>query len=179
MYLVQYAGDNLLDYRVRALDTGTGRLAARDIVDPREPDEQMGGLPFDRAVSRDGRWFYTLYGGGHETFIHALDTVGQTAACIDLPSVPESELGGLGLSLSRDGRTIRVVDGAGYVSSVVNTRTFAVSQPGQVADTQPAADLGSGSAQGGDGFPWLPALVAIGLAAIAIAAVAVRRQRPA
>ena len=52
------------------------------------PDEQMGGLPMTRAFSRDGRWAYTLYGGGAETFIHALDTVGRTAACIDLEMLP-------------------------------------------------------------------------------------------
>jgi len=34
VYLVQY-GRDVLDYRVRMLDTGTGRLAAGDVVDPR------------------------------------------------------------------------------------------------------------------------------------------------
>ena len=93
LYLVQY-GHDILDYRVRALDTRTGRLAARDVVDPRQPGEQMGGVPMTRAVSRDGRWAYTLYGGGSETFIHALDTVGRTAACIDLDMLqPQSDLG--------------------------------------------------------------------------------------
>ena len=50
LYLIQYAGENVLDYRVRALDTQTGRLAARDVVDQREPDEQMGGLPMARVI---------------------------------------------------------------------------------------------------------------------------------
>ena len=86
-YLIQYA-DSVLDYRVRALDTHTGRLAARDVVDPRSPGEQMGGLPMTRTMSADGRWAYTLYGGGKETFIHALDTVGRRAACIDLDMLP-------------------------------------------------------------------------------------------
>src|SRR5215213_6365245 len=100
LYLIQY-GDSLLDYAVRALDTGTGRLAARAIVDPRAPDEQMGGLPVARAVSLDGRWAYTLYGGGDETFIHALDTVGATAACIDLDMLPsDGDLSAMRLRLS-------------------------------------------------------------------------------
>ena len=77
VYLIQYAGQDVLDYRVRALDTTTGQLASGSVVDPRQPGEQMGGLPFTRSVSRDGRWAYTLYGGGEETFIHALDTVGR------------------------------------------------------------------------------------------------------
>ena len=37
------------------------------------------------ATSPDGRWAYTLYdGAGRHPFVHALDTVGRTAACIDL-----------------------------------------------------------------------------------------------
>ena len=51
VYLIQYVGQDTLDNRVRALDTRTARLAARDVVDPREPDEQMGGLPMTREVS--------------------------------------------------------------------------------------------------------------------------------
>ena len=101
-YLIQYEGQNLLDYRVRALDTTTGKLAARDVVDPREPDEQMGGLPFTREMSRDGRWAYTLYSGGEESFIHALDTVGRTAACIDLEMLPPvDDVSLVAMSLSR------------------------------------------------------------------------------
>src|SRR5215216_3919892 len=73
LYLIQYPGEDVLNYRVRVLDTRSGRLDARDVVDPRKPNEQMGGLPMLREVSRDGRWAYTLYGGGKETFIHALD----------------------------------------------------------------------------------------------------------
>ena len=84
-----------------ALDTSSGRLAARDVVDPREPDEQMGGLPMRRALSRDGRFAYTLYGGGEETFIHALDTVRRRAACIDLEMLaPDTDLSAVRLRLS-------------------------------------------------------------------------------
>jgi hypothetical protein len=135
LYLIQYGGnDNLLDYRVRALDTRTGRLAARDVVDPREPDEQMGGMPFTRTMSRDGRWAYTLYGGGEETFIHALDTVGRTAACIDLEMLPaQTDLTGYQLRLSPGGGVIHVRDPAGGVVATVNARTFAVSEPGEPA----------------------------------------------
>ena len=41
-FLVQY-GDDILDYRVRALDTRTGRFAAGDVVDPREPRSRWAG----------------------------------------------------------------------------------------------------------------------------------------
>lgn len=178
LYLIQYPGDDVLDYRVRAMDTRTGRLAARDVVDPREPDEQMGGLPMTRAISRDGRWAYTLYGGGSETFIHALDTVGRTAACIDLEMLPpESDLSAVRLRVSRDGLRVHVRD-AGRLVATVDARTFAVSEPG-TAPTQPEAPAAPRRAvappQDDGGLPWpLPAggLLALG----ALAAVAARRR---
>ena len=158
LYAIQYPGHDVFDYRVRALDTATGRLAAADIVDPRNPDEQMGGLPMTRAVSRDGRWAYTLYAGGRETFIHALDTVGRTAACVDLDMVsPDRDMSAVRLALSGDGGRIHVRD-AGELG-----------QPG--AGVEALASPSSGA------FPWL-ALVLVGAAAGGVlAAVRIRRRR--
>ena len=66
-----------------ALDLASGRLEGEPIMDPREPDEKMGGFPLSRTMSADGRWAYTLYTGGEETFVHALDTLkGRPAASI-------------------------------------------------------------------------------------------------
>jgi hypothetical protein len=94
LYLIQRylplssAGSYITNYRVRAYDLERGRLLPQPIVDPEEPDERMAGLPVTRASSPDGRWAYTLYDGdGGEPFIHALDTVGRTAVCIDLPQL--------------------------------------------------------------------------------------------
>jgi hypothetical protein len=185
LYLIQYAGEDVLDYRVRALDTTSGRLASRNVVDPRQPGEQMGGLPFTRAVSRDGRWAYTLYGGGEETFIHALDTVRQTAACIDLEMLsPDSDLTGYHLRVSPDGDLIRVRDSGGNLVATVDARTFAVSEPGETrpAAADPPAQPRAGAAPAGDtsGFPW-PALAALavlaGLGGVAVARL--RRHRAA
>jgi hypothetical protein len=173
LYLIQYGG-NVLDYAVRALDTRTGRLAAREIVDPRAPDEQMGGLPMTRATSRDGRWVYTLYGGGEETFIHALDTVGQTAACIDLDMLPpESDMSAVRLHSSADGRRIEVRASDGLVATV-DAGTFEVSEPGATAAARPAGHRAVESSADGRGFPW-PALVLVA-AAGAIAVVIARRR---
>jgi hypothetical protein len=180
VYLVQYGGQGFLDYRVRAMDTRTGELAPRAVVDPREPDEQMGGLPFARATSRDGRWAYTLYAGGEETFVHALDTVGRTAACIDLDMLsPERDLAAVSLRVSRDGRRMAVLDGGALIATV-DTRTFAVREPGQPAQREPEPDTADrssaagGIADGGDdgdgGFPWLVVLfVGVGGLAAAVA----------
>jgi hypothetical protein len=176
-YLVQYAGGNPLDYRVRRLDTRTGKLAAGSIVDPREPDEQMGGFPLTRATSADGRWTYTLYTGGPETFIHALDTVGETAACIDLEMLPANgDFEGKTLALSRDGRSLVVRD-VGRVVATIDTRTFAVGEPGEekaAAETAPApppapaAPRSDAPAASGDGgVPWMVlALCAVALTAV-------------
>jgi hypothetical protein len=170
LYLVQYGSEGFLDYRVRALDTTTGQLAPRDVVDPREPDEQMGGLPFTRTTSRDGRWFYTLYGGGEETFIHALDTVGQTAACIDLEMLSsDSDLTAVRMRVSRDGRRMSVRDNGSLVATV-NTRTFAVREPGEKSAGDPSAQLAARTAAAvpadDDGFPWLVVILVVGLCAV-------------
>jgi hypothetical protein len=180
-YLIQYPGDDVLDYRVRALDTRTGRLAARDVVDPRNPDEQMGGLPMTRAMSRDGRWAYTLYGGGEETFIHALDTVGRSAACIDLDMLaPDSDLSAVRLSVTPDGRRIHVRDG-GRVVATVDARTFAVSEPGAAGATRPAAATTSphpATPPADDGgLPWLALALAGAVAGLCAFGVVVVRRR--
>jgi hypothetical protein len=168
LYLIQYAGGDLLDYRVRALDTRSGRLAARDVVDPREPDEQMGGIPIARVMSRDGRFAYTLYSGGHETFIHALDTAGRTAACIDLAELAaDSGLSGFRLELSADGRRVRVLS-EGNVVSTVDARTGALSERATAGTTRAAAEEA--------GFPWVALLPLAGLGTLAVA-VARRRGR--
>ena len=174
VYLIHYTGQSIVDYRVRALDTVTGRFAARDVVDPREPDEQMGGLPFTRRMSRDGRWAYTLYGGGSEVFIHALDTVGRTAACIDLEMLPpEGDLSGVRLSLSGDGHRLRVRDG-GTLVAIVDARTFAVREPGEPAATAAPPRRASAQAGDGGGFPWLVLLPAVGLGGLVLL---IRRPR--
>ena len=43
------------------------------------------GYPLTRATTRNGRWEYTLSdGGGSHPFVHAPETVGQRALCLDL-----------------------------------------------------------------------------------------------
>jgi hypothetical protein len=174
-YLTQYAGDDPFDYRVRAIDLATGELAARDIVDPREPDEQMRGLAMTRAMSRDGRWAYTLYGGGSETFIHALDTVGRTAACIDLEMLaPQSDLSGVVLRVSGDGGRIFVRE-HGEVVATVDARTFKVSEGGEsAAAAAPAPVRPAPADDSGGGVPWAPIAVAF-VALVALGLVAARR----
>jgi hypothetical protein len=151
IYLIQYtAPTNPTQYRVRALDTATGRLLAHDIIDPHDRGEQMRGNPLTRTTSPDGRWAYTLYDAG---FIHALDTAGMTARCINLPT-------GLNLSTPRlrlDGPKLLVLSGGRQVAAI-DTSKFA---PGVRAS---AAGIGP-----------LP-IVGIALALLGAGALAVRRR---
>jgi hypothetical protein len=136
MYLIEYLSPrNLTRYAVRAFDLRTGRLLAGQIVDPREPDERMGGFPITRAVSPDGRWAYTLYdGAGKAPFVHALDTVDRTAACIDLDALAGNRrLNAFRLGLSSDGGRLFVND-RGRALAAVDTKTFRVSEPATRGD---------------------------------------------
>ena len=86
LYLIQYNQPRTIPtrYLVRAYDLRRGRLLPAPVVDPKERARRCA-KPLSRAVSPDGRWAYTLYdGAGGTPFVHALDTSGRTARCIDL-----------------------------------------------------------------------------------------------
>jgi hypothetical protein len=169
MYLIQLTDPNdLTRYKVRALDMASGRLAPKPIVDPREPDEQMRGYPLKRVASSDGRFVYTLYGGGKEQFVHALDTTGRTAACIDIPKIPTDTQP----SLRLQGRRLTVLSG-GTPMSYIDTVTHRVTKPG--APVRPAS---TSDADGGGAPPlWALLAVAAAVALAAAAAVGARRRR--
>jgi hypothetical protein len=134
----------------------------------------MAGFPLDRATSPDGRWAYTLYSGGDETFIHALDTKGTTAQCIDIEDARARDMYQLGLNLDPGSGQITVLD-QGAPVAVVDPETFEVSDPPSPEPAATAADEDSG------GTAWVGwAAVAGGLLLIAGLAVALwRRRRPA
>jgi hypothetical protein len=86
LYLIeQLSRRDRTDYAVRVYDLAGKRLLPEPVVDPREPDEPMRGLPVTRVTGPGGRWEYTLYAGGEHPFIHALDTAARTSLCLDLP----------------------------------------------------------------------------------------------
>jgi hypothetical protein len=164
VYLIQrFAKNNgpayITDYAVRAYDLADRRLLPEPIVDPGEPSEEMQGLPLSRAGSPDGRWAYTLYdGNGGEPFVHALDTVGRRAVCIDLPQlarVPDRHLYLLHLEVRDGGGELIVLKhqpgpAAALELLTVDTDGFGVSRPH-------VEEAGLGSA-----VPWVP--IAIGAA---------------
>lgn len=86
LYLIRYLSiAPEIHYQVRAYDLNAGRLLPNPIIDKREPDEQMQGQPITRATSANGGWVMTLYASPGEPFVHALNTLGRSAVCVDLP----------------------------------------------------------------------------------------------
>jgi hypothetical protein len=186
LYLIQRFPGNkgpeyLTDYAVRAYNVEDRRLLSEPIVDPSEPQDEMAGLPLARASSPDGRWAYTLYDGDGDTlydgkddvpFVHALDTVGRRAVCIDLPqlaSMKQRHHYLLHLQMRDAGRELVVLKhqlGPAAAREVlrVDTESFEVSAAGTAAD----------GAQERSGL-WLPA--GIGLFVLAAALGWERRSR--
>jgi hypothetical protein len=180
LYLIHYGADgNPLRYEVRALDLRTRRLVAKPVVDPREPDEAMRGTAVTRAVSADGRWAYTLYLRPEgPMFVHALDTSGRTAACVDLPvDGRDVDVGTMRLALGDGGAALRL-EQRGAPLAVIDTRTFAVRRPAAPPRHAKAVAAASDDAGGGSGWA-LPAAIALagGLAALALRALRRRRRR--
>jgi hypothetical protein len=157
MYLVEYNPRNFGEYEVRAYDIPARRLLPKPIVDPREPDEEMYGVPVTRATSADGRWAYTLYDSSEHPFVHALDTSGRTAVCIDLDDLAKV----WGMTLELRGRALEVVGQAGRVRATIDTRTHRLVEPA----ARPVEDAGTS---------WLP--IAAPTAVLLLLAAVVRRR---
>jgi hypothetical protein len=166
LYVLRYpkARAGGLTYDVMALDLRTGQLRGEPIMDPREPDEQMGGMPLRRVMSPDGRWAYTLY-SGEENFVHALDTLKGEARCIDLPG---GDLSAQALEL--DGSTLRVGSLATIDLRTFETVEATPTQAARATATPAPADPGGG------GVPWLP--VALGIAVLGGVALLLSARRP-
>ncbi len=130
LYFIHYVSPNdPTRYLVQAYDVLRGRLLAKPIIDPDEPGEKMRGNPLSRTMSADGRWAYTLYdGAGATPFVHALDTVGRSAHCIDLDGIASgTDLWQLRLRIDRDGKQLVVRNSASPVS-LIDLRTLSVTR---------------------------------------------------
>jgi hypothetical protein len=180
LYLTHYRSpSNVTDYEIRAYDVMHGGLLPTPIADPRHPREKMTGTPVARIMSADGRWAYTLYQAfSGAPFVHALDTAGRTAFCIDLPKLNGSDLSSATLALSHGALQINT---SGRPAAVVDTRTFAVSAPGpQSASPSPAAQprpqARHTTIAGGSDSGWLWALgIVLSVGPIALVFLARRR----
>jgi hypothetical protein len=168
LFLVRFAdaAANPLDYAVRVYDVAHQRLLAHPLVDPRNPDEKMTGMPLARVLSPDGRWAYTLY-AGEEQFVHALDTARSRAFCVDLPGITSEDVATLHLVARR--RAVDLVGESGSVLRRIDTASLRVSTPRPAAARAPAAPDAPR-----DRFPWA---LAAAVAAIAAGALVVLRRR--
>jgi hypothetical protein len=175
LYLIHYLTQDAARYEVRAYDLVRHRLAPQPVVDVREPDEKMQGLPLARATSADGRWAYTLYfRPDGAPFIHALDTERRAAACIDLPALRGNDISALRLTPPRGtGPLLVQARGAAPLAVDVGARTAAPVRPSpRPAAPQPRRDAEP------DLLPWLLALAAAAGVGGAALLGARRRRRP-
>jgi hypothetical protein len=172
IYLIEYTSRRDSGrYRVRVLDAHDGRLDPRPIVDPNEPGEKMQGQPQWRVMSPDGRWAYTLYGGAGRPFVHALDTVGRRARCIDLPaSLDSGYLPTWWLRLTAGGRVL-VVRGLHGPLATLDTKTWRVAGA-PATRVRRASVVKRGAGTVGIAFP-----VALAVLLLGTALVTVRRRR--
>jgi hypothetical protein len=171
MYVIHYLSPtDPTRYEVRGVDLRRGRLEPGAIVDPREPDEQMHGMPITRVMSGDGRWAYTLYDGSEHPFVHALDTAGGTARCVDLDALTgNGRLLEMRLAPAAGGRALAVTL-HGRAVALIDRTTFRVSSPAKPAPSAPA--------RGDDASPpWAAIAAAAALAAGALAVVLAARRR--
>jgi hypothetical protein len=127
LYLIEHVSVQGASYRVRAYDLGGRRLLPQVIVDKTSWESVMRGHPYTRTVSKDGRWVYTLYGGGEHPFVHALDTRNARAVCIDLPKGwNKLDLSGMRLQLKSDGRIVIRYNSGGIAFAVLDAKEFRV-----------------------------------------------------
>ncbi|HEX8120239.1 MAG TPA: hypothetical protein VF549_03145 [Solirubrobacteraceae bacterium] len=167
MFVVNYVDpQDPRKYVVRSYDLERGRFDRGAIVDAREPDEDMRGYPVTRVTTQDGRWAYTLYDGGGEPFVHALDTRDRKAFCIDLPMLAGMDQP-FDLRLSLSPGALSVLDGERPVASV-DTKTMKASEPAAPRPRQRRAQAPAGGGDGG--IDWGLALGLGVFAAVALAA---------
>ncbi len=127
-----------------------------------------------RVSGRDGRWHYTLYEARRHPFVHALDTVGRTAVCIDIEGGVKSVWSA---TLSPRGPRLDVVDQSGQTLAEIDTRTHEVvwerpsSEPAKPKARTRAEQ--ATKAEPDAGTSWLP--IAAPIAVLLLLTVATRR----
>jgi MYXO-CTERM domain-containing protein len=160
MYLIQFAkAGDISHYIVRGYDMRAERLMPGRIADRREHEDSMAGYAMTRTTSADGRWVYTLYQKPNgEPFVHALDTVGVAADCVDLPE--NKGLYNIVLSLRNGGRTLAAHWRSGRPWLNVAVGSWKITSP-----------------EAGFPWEWLSAGIGGGLALLAAGALLLRRRR--
>lgn len=114
--------------RIRAVDLATGALRPGAIVDKSGGSEAMAGEPVAR-VATDG-WVYTVYEGGEETFVHALEANGELSLCLDLPRTEvRAARRAWSIGASPDGRTVVALNARLGVAHAIDVADGAPGEP--------------------------------------------------
>jgi hypothetical protein len=183
LYLIHYRSADVTRYEVLAYDLRAHRLLPQPVVDPRERDEAMTGIPINRVMSAGGRWAYTLYlRPSGVPFIHALDTTHHRAVCIDLRPLTNVDISNAYLVLRPGGATLQV-DMDGATRAAVDTQTFRVSAGGGHSAAAPAraSTRRNRAAPSPSRVPWeliLLSIAALGVVAAGGARAAKSRRHP-
>jgi hypothetical protein len=119
-----------------------------------------------RTTSADGRWAYTLYSGGAENFVHALDLARGRAFCIDLHGMAPEELAAIRL-VARTGH-VDLRNQSGAVVRRIDTATLRVTEPPAPKALAPAPAHQAADETQSDGFPWGLAAAVAGVAGVAL-----------
>jgi hypothetical protein len=181
LYLIHYPSSDITKYEVQAYDLPAHRLLAQPVVDPRERDEAMTGIPINRVMSAGGRWDYTLYmRPSGVPFIHALDTTHHRAVCIDLRPLASTDISSAHLVLLPGGTTLKV-DIEGVSPVAIDTQTFRVSAANHLspggAQVRSSA-RGHRAARGPSDVPWEVILLSIAALGVVVAGgIATARSR--
>jgi hypothetical protein len=132
-------------------------------------------------MSAGNRWAYTLYFRPSGTaFVHALDTVGRRAVCIDLTSRDQLDPGNARLRLTSGGAILQIAtDGA--TLALIDTRTLTVTsgavERALASKKAPVSHRRRVTSGVSDGPPWdLIVLAITALAALAWAAAGRRKS---
>jgi hypothetical protein len=178
LYLIHYASD-ITKYEVLAYDLPAHRLLPQPVVDPRERDEAMTGIPINRVTGAGGRWAYTLYmRPSGVPFIHALDTTHHRAVCIDLRPLANIDISSAHLALVPGGTKLQVdIDGASWAT--IDTNTFRVSAGGGHSTATPVRSSARGhrATPRRSGVPWEVIVISIAALGVVVAGGAAARSR--
>jgi hypothetical protein len=125
LYLIEYfSSEDPTLYRVRVYDLTQRKLLAKIVADRKSWETGMQGMPVSRTW-KEG-WAYTLYGGNSRPFIHALNTRGLEAVCIDMPwPTSPKELFNFRLRTDQDGHLV-VRGPNGRALAVIDRQSFKI-----------------------------------------------------
>ena len=125
LYLIEYfSSEDPTLYRVRVYDLAQRKLLAKIVADRKSWETGMQGMPVSRTW-KEG-WAYTLYGGNSRPFIHALNTKGIEAVCIDMPwTTSPKDLFNFRLRTNKDGNLV-VRSQFGRTLVVIDRHTFKI-----------------------------------------------------